>query len=106
MSRIESGEQKVVGVNCDKDDTFPFEIDGFDGGSDAWAQASERLAALRSSRVDRAAAASLKALEQACRSDDNIIPAMMDALDADCSIGEVGEVYRNVFGEWKSPIPV
>jgi hypothetical protein len=31
---------------------------------------------------------------------------MLDALDADCSIGEVGSVYREVFGDWQSPIGV
>lgn len=106
IREVDSGERKVVGVNCYQDDAFPFEIDGFDGGSDAWEQASERLATLRANRDGRATKAALHALERVCRTDENVIPAMMDALDADCSIGEVGEVYRNVFGEWKSPIPV
>ena len=34
----------------------------------------------------------------------NSVPAMLEAVDADCSIGEIGKVYREVFGEWRSPI--
>ena len=29
---------------------------------------------------------------------------MLDALDADVTIGEVGAVYREAFGSWKVPV--
>jgi methylmalonyl-CoA mutase N-terminal domain/subunit len=39
-----------------------------------------------------------------CRGSDNIMPAMMEALDADVTLGEVGDVWRGVFGDWNTPI--
>ena len=100
---IESGARKVVGVNFAVDDAAPFEIDGFAGGSDAWEQGMDRIARLRSTRSDAQLSVALKELEQACRSERNIVPAMLDAVSADCTIGEVGAVYRDAFGEWKAP---
>jgi methylmalonyl-CoA mutase N-terminal domain/subunit len=106
MMAIDSGEQKIIGVNCFQDDSYPYEIDGFTGGGDAWEQGMKRLASLRHARSEKVALSATKSLEQACLSDVNIVPAMLDALDADCSIGEIGLVYRSVFGDWKSPIVV
>ena len=100
QGRIESGERAIVGVNMAQDDVSEFAVDGFAGGADAWEAGMKRLQELRSSRSASAAAAALKQLERTCRSDDNVVPAMLDAVGADCSIGEIGAVYRDVFGEW------
>jgi methylmalonyl-CoA mutase N-terminal domain/subunit len=94
----------IVGVDDYTDDVTPWEIDGFAGGSDAWERAVERVATLRRGRHEHGAADALRALETACRSDDNVVPAMLDALDADVTLGEVGAVYREAFGTWKAPV--
>jgi methylmalonyl-CoA mutase N-terminal domain/subunit len=104
VRRQERGDAVVVGVNRYRDDASAFAIDGFQGGSDAWEQASRRLESLRGARNWSAASAALSTLEQSCRGTENIVPAMLDALDADCTLGEVGAVYRSVFGNWDSPI--
>ncbi len=102
----DSGERKVVGVTDFTHDDSPFEIDGFVGVDDAYEVALSRLEALKSERNDKAASRSLRALETACRGNDNIMPVMMDALDSEVSLGEVGDVFRDVFGDWDTPIPV
>lgn len=106
MLAIESGDKKVIGVNCFPDDSYPYEVDGFTGGGDAWEQGMKRLERLRSDRDATASAEAIATLDRVCRMDDNVVPAMLDALDGDCSIGEVGSVFRNVFGEWRSPIEI
>jgi methylmalonyl-CoA mutase N-terminal domain/subunit len=106
MLAIESGDKKVIGVNCFQDDSYPYEVDGFTGGGDAWEQGMKRLERLRSDRDAAASAAAIATLDRVCRTDDNVVPAMLDALDGDCSIGEVGSVFRSVFGEWRSPIEI
>lgn len=104
MAEMDSGERTVVGVNDFEQDVSPYEIDGFVGPSDAFDRATARLAALRRDRDGKAVANALKHLEVTCRSDDNIMPAMMTAVGADATLGEIGDVYRNVFGDWDSPI--
>jgi methylmalonyl-CoA mutase N-terminal domain/subunit len=104
LDTIESGERSVVGVNCLKDDVSPFDVDGFDGSDDVWDRAMKRLAEVCSSRSSRDAGAALRRLEEVCRSEANVMPAMMDAVAADVTLGEIGDVFRNVFGDWKVPI--
>jgi methylmalonyl-CoA mutase N-terminal domain/subunit len=101
---MESGEQHVVGVTCAEGDESPFEVDGFMGTDDAFDVALERLNDLRRTRHEAGANAALKNLDKVCRSEDNIMPAMLDALEAEVTLGEIGDVYRDVFGDWNTPI--
>ena len=49
----------------------------------------------------------LRQLEAVCRDDSvNAIPAFMEAVSADASIGEIGNVLRETFGDWQVPISV
>ncbi len=101
---IERGTRTVVGVNDFDHDISPFPIDGFRGSSDAWQQASERLDELRRTRHQRGTDAALKSLASTCRGDGNLMPAMMAAVDADATVGEIGAVFRDCYGDWHVPI--
>lgn len=101
---MESGEQNVVGVTCAQDDETPYQVDGFRGTDEAFDVAMTRLKDVLRTRHESATCAALKSLEKACRSDENIMPAMMDALAAEVTLGEIGDVYRDVFGDWNTPI--
>lgn len=105
-AELERGERTIVGVTDFSGDVNPNVIDGFIGTSDAFEQATARLAALRRERDRAAAAKALRDLEACCRGDDNLIPAMMAAVAADATLGEIGTVFRDVFGDWDTPIPV
>jgi methylmalonyl-CoA mutase N-terminal domain/subunit len=101
---IETGRRQVVGVNFAQDDDSPFAVTGFEGTSDAWERGMERLAHLRRTRDDSAHARALRTLRQACLSTDNIIPPMLDAVAADATLGDIGGIYRDAFGDWDVPI--
>ncbi|MEM6301332.1 MAG: acyl-CoA mutase large subunit family protein [Pseudomonadota bacterium] len=98
------GTQRIVGVTDHMDDVSPFEVDGFLGVDDAYDVALERLQAVRRERHEREASSALRDLEHACRSEKNIMPAMMGALDAEVTLGEIGDLYRQVWGDWATPI--
>ena len=100
----ETGEQVIVGVTAHTDDASPYEVDGFMGVDDAFDVALERLEEVRRTRHEAGAADALRQLERVCRSSDNIMPAMMDALEAEVTLGEIGDVWRDVFGDWATPI--
>ena len=102
--QTESGEANIVGVTMAHDDSSPFEIDGFIGTDDAFDVALERLKEVKRTRHEKGAKNALKDLERVCRSSDNIMPIMMDCLEAEATLGEVGDVYREVFGDWRTPI--
>lgn len=99
----QTGEKVVVGTTHFRDDVSPFEVDGFIGVSDAFDVAMERLKEVRRTRDSARTGKALRDLESVCRGTDNIMPAMMEALDAEATLGEIGDVYRTCFGDWDRP---
>jgi methylmalonyl-CoA mutase N-terminal domain/subunit len=98
------GVRKIVGVTDFKEDVAPYEVDGFPPVNDAYEVALERLEAVRRERHEAGAAAALRTLEKTCRDPDvNIMPAMLAALDAEVTLGEVGDVFRQAWGDWQTP---
>jgi methylmalonyl-CoA mutase N-terminal domain/subunit len=59
---------------------------------------------VKRTRHEKAAAEAMRDLERVCRSDSNIMPPMLAAMEAEVTLGEVGEIYRQVFGDWATPI--
>ncbi len=103
---VAEGTRRVVGVNCHTEDVGLVDIDGFRGTTDAWERGMARLERIRRDRDSHRTTAALHGLEVACRSEQNVMPAMMDAMAADATVGEIGDVYREVFGDWVVPLRV
>lgn len=99
-----NGTRRIVGVNCFEDDIAPWEVDGFPPVTDAYAVALERLKAVRRERHEGGAAAALRTVEATCRdAARNLMPAMLEALDAEVTLGEIGDVFRQTWGDWQTP---
>lgn len=104
FDQLEHGERDVVGVTIAQGDEGAFAVDGFQGTSDAWEKGMARLAELRRTRDSRRAAQALVELRSACLGDANLLPTMMEVVAADTTVGEIGDVFREVFGDWRVPI--
>lgn len=98
------GDRKMVGVNAFVEDVTPWEMTGFEPVEGVWGKSMERLRLVQRERDGRAAATALRDLETACRGDGNIMPAVMEAVAAQATLGEFGDVFSEVFGDWKVPI--
>ena len=98
------GRREVVGVNVHQSDHDPFGIDGFQGSIDAWERGMRRLDDLRATRDTDRAKRAIDALESTCQQGGNVMEAVMNAVGDDVTVGEVGEVFRNVYGSWKFPV--
>jgi methylmalonyl-CoA mutase N-terminal domain/subunit len=67
----------------------------------------EQIEAVRRVKAGRDAARverRLKQLAEACRNGDNVMPVLIDAVKDYVSLGEVADVYRQVFGLYREPI--
>lgn len=106
QQELESGDRCQVGVNAFDTDVSPYHVDGFIGTSNAFDEAMGRLERLRMQRDASAAARALAVLETSCRGSDNLMQAMMAAVEHDVTLGEVGEVFRRVYGDWETPVMV
>jgi ethylmalonyl-CoA mutase len=111
-SRIESGEQTVVGMNrFETTEPSPLTA-GDDGGilvvdPAVEAQQREALARWRSERDDDAVEDALRALaEVADDPSQNIMPATIAAARAGVTTGEWARTLRDVFGSYRAPTGV
>src|SRR5712671_2051899 len=97
---VDSGERKIVGVNAfrtDRDEPIPtLKID-----DDLVHTQVERLNAVRRSRSQRDVQEKLRAVETACRGDKNLMHPVLDAVKAYCTLGEVCDVFRKVWGAYR-----
>ena len=60
----------------------------------------EGLNEVRRTRDNRAVAQRLKALEHAARGSENTMPYLVEAAKAYATLGEMMDVFREVFGEY------
>ena len=95
---VDAGERTVVGVNRYVSDTPP--IGNLLRVDPAVArQQAERLAHLRQARDNAQVKASLARLEEVARSADNTVPVTLECIENYCTLGEICQVFRQVFGE-------
>jgi ethylmalonyl-CoA mutase len=110
-SRIESGEDKVVGVNCYLEtETSPLtaDLDTAVQAADPEAEASA-VAEVQEWRAGRDVAAVDKALERLredARSGVNLMEATREAARVGVTTGEWAGALREVFGEFRAPTGV
>lgn len=64
----------------------------------------ERLHALRTKRDSAAWQASLKSIENAARGGTNLMPAIIHAVESYATVGEISDVMRKVFGEYRETV--
>jgi methylmalonyl-CoA mutase N-terminal domain/subunit len=65
-----------------------------------------RVQAVRARRDPTAASAALELVRRACESDSNVLQAVLEAARHDATLGEICQVFRQVFGEYRDPAHV
>ena len=110
-ARIESGQDKVVGVNCFETtepspltadlDTAIMQVD-----PDAERAVAEAFGRWREQRDEPAAQAALAELKRLAATDANLVPATLDCVRAGVTTGEWSFALREVFGEYRAPTGV
>ena len=101
--KLSNGESKVVGVNCfeEPDEALTFEI--MKVPPELEKKQIERLQRVRRDRDETKARAALDRLEEVARSGKNTIEATIEAVQALATVGEIGSLYRRVFGTYQDP---
>ena len=97
--RVESGEQIIVGVNAFKSNE-PQPAQVFKVNPGAAEHQLSKVRALRASRDQKAVDRTLARLRQDCGEGVNIMPAMIGATKAFATIGEIGQLWREVYGDY------
>ena len=97
---IESGEQIVVGVNAftsNETESMP----SFKINDSIRVQQSEKIAHLKATRNDEIFSSAIKNLDEACATENNLMPHILKCVEAYATLGEIADILRNRFGEYQ-----
>jgi methylmalonyl-CoA mutase N-terminal domain/subunit len=100
--KLQEGKVTKVGVNKYTEGAdMEVELHEY---NEEWAQLQiERLRDLKKTRDNKAVKESLKALEKAAREQENVMPYLLDCCKCYATVGEMANVFRDVFGEFREP---
>jgi methylmalonyl-CoA mutase N-terminal domain/subunit len=102
---IETGEQVVVGVNrfqADSEQSIPtLRID-----PEIERTQVARLNALRANRDSAKARAAVAEVERRARGSENLMPAILAAIESYATVGEISDAMRRAFGEYQESVVV
>lgn len=103
QQRFEEGDMVSVGVNAyrtEGEDPEPL----FRMNQQCEEEQIKDLQALRRERSTREVQAALSALKRVAQGENNLIPAIFSAVKAYATVGEICDVLKEVFGEYKEAI--
>jgi methylmalonyl-CoA mutase N-terminal domain/subunit len=102
QQEIESKKRIIVGVN-EFAANEPITIPILEMDKEGEKRQLERLSRLRRERDNELVSARLEALRQVAGGNENVMPHILEAVGAYATLGEVCDVLRKVFGEYRLP---
>jgi methylmalonyl-CoA mutase N-terminal domain/subunit len=100
---VEQEKRVVVGVNryAREDEEVEIELLRIDQQMEE--DQKKKVCSLRARRNSRAVNKACKALQEAARKDKNLIPPILEAVKAYATLGEICDVLREIYGEYREP---
>jgi methylmalonyl-CoA mutase N-terminal domain/subunit len=102
QKEIEDKQRTIVGVN-EYATEEPMKIELLEMDPEGYKRQTERLERIRKERDKKKHEEAMDRLMKVAEGDENLMPAIMQAVHADATLGEVTGVFREVFGEYKDP---
>lgn len=99
---VDAKDRLIVGVNAYQDEEEQ-EIPTLKIDLEIERSQIERIKKFKAERDVAAHAAAITNLVAACRENRNVMPALIDGVDKGVTLGEVADVYRQVYGEYRDP---
>ncbi len=104
QTRLEAGDEIVVGVNRFESEEAPIEVLRID--PEVGRRQSHRLKTLRNSRDASQVHGALEKIRQVARGQANLMPTIIAAVEVYATVGEIADAMRDVFGEHKETIVI
>ena len=102
---VDSGEAVVVGVNrFTREDEQPIPIQRIDEALER--QQVERVRALRVRRDQDRWQSAIGQVKEHARSGQNLMPAILEAVESCATVGEIAAAMREVFGEYQESVVI
>ncbi len=103
QERVEQGEEVVVGVNkyTMDEDTRP---DLLHVSEEVQDRQLSRLESVKTERDDEAVEEALDAVREAAEAEENVMPALVEAVKAYATMGEIMEVFEAQYGQYRETV--
>ncbi|HUI84787.1 MAG TPA: methylmalonyl-CoA mutase family protein [Candidatus Binatia bacterium] len=102
---VDRREALVVGVNSFQlDEEKPIPLQRIDDSLER--KQVERVRALRAKRDAARWQAALKRVEETARGAGNLMPMIVEAVEAHATVGEISDAMRNVYGEYQETVVI
>ena len=102
---LEEGRRVVVGLNrFTETEVPPIEVERLDPSIE-----ERQIAGLRAFRAGRntdRAARALEKIRRVAQTNENLLPSLIDAVEASATLGEIASALRDVFGEYRESVSV
>jgi len=99
---LESGDKRIVGVNTGTN-TVAKELEILRISHEVEVEQKRMLAARKAGRDEAAIAEAIDRLVAAAKTDENMIPAMLDACRVEATLGEICNALRAEWGVYREP---
>lgn len=99
---LEKGDKKVVGVNCHTA-SVTHELEILRVSHEVEREQVATLKARKTDRDEDAVRAAVQHMVEVARTDDNMVPAMLDAVRAEATLGEICDALRDEWGIYREP---
>jgi methylmalonyl-CoA mutase N-terminal domain/subunit len=102
QQQLDAGEKAIVGVNKYQ---VPEErpIETLKINPEVEKQQVERVRRVKRERNQAAAREKLARVRTAAQDGENLMPPIIDAVKSYCTVGEVSDIFRDVFGVYRDP---
>jgi methylmalonyl-CoA mutase N-terminal domain/subunit len=102
QTALEKGDKRIVGVNC-HDESVTHDLEILRVSHEVEVEQVRELSARRAARDEAAVGAALARLVEVARTEENMLPAMLEACRVEASLGEICNVLRDEWGEYREP---
>jgi methylmalonyl-CoA mutase N-terminal domain/subunit len=99
---LEKGEKKVVGVNCHTE-SVSHELEILRVSHEVEVEQVSTLTARRGARDEATVSAAVRHLVEVAGTSENMVPAMLDAVRAEATLGEICNALRDLWGVYREP---
>ncbi len=102
QTALEKNEKKVVGVNVHTS-TVSGDLEIMRVSHEVEVDQVQELIERRSGRDPQRVSSAIDRMVEISRTEENVIPAMLDAVRAEASLGEICDALRGEWGEYREP---
>jgi methylmalonyl-CoA mutase N-terminal domain/subunit len=102
QTALEKGDKKIVGVNCHTD-SVTHDLEILRVSHEVEVDQVRELADRKAARDANAVETALARMVQVSRTEENMIPAMLEACRVEATLGEICDALRAEWGEYREP---